>query len=327
MRNQGLAVLAAASIVTGCAMPRAGGGQAEPDITVAFPNQIVTGGEGVNADVRYYVQRAPYSFVRVERLEPGAAPNDPAPACAPDPVALKARLGAIAAHGGMFGDQPLFTGAELDALLPPLTEALARAKPDEDIAIATSARRGNFGRYLGQSTNSARVFVHGGQFNYIAGLVHYGFEQEVRISGYLRPFTPGARKSPLDKFTEIDGAGLSRPDPARHDWLSFALPGCTAAGGPAAVAPGGALAAPEPAGRAAPAAAGYPERPAPPAAPAAAAPPPAPPRPATVPVPPPPAIDADRIEQRLRTLDRLHEKKLITDEEYRDKRRSILDGL
>ncbi|WP_085316399.1 SHOCT domain-containing protein [Derxia lacustris] len=306
--------LAVALALAGCASQRTAA--PEPDITAAFPNQTVAGGEGSNPDVRYYVQRTAYSFVRVERLEPGAAPNDAPPACKPDATALKEKLGAIVARGALFGDRPLYTGAELDALLPPLIEALGRARPDEDIAIASSARRGQLGRYLGLSTNSARVFVRGGQFNYIAGLVQYGFEQEVRVSGYLRPFTPGARQAPLDKFTELDGAGLARPDAARKDWLSFALPGCAVAQ-PAAVAPAAAAPAPTP--------------PAPPAvAPravdASAAPRPVPAQPAAAPAAPA-ATDADRIEQRLRTLDRLRERKLISDEEYRDKRRAILDGL
>ncbi|WP_028312611.1 hypothetical protein [Derxia gummosa] len=321
MRIRILSVLLAA-MLAGCAAPRAGSG--EPDITAAFPNQVVNGGEGSTPGLRYYVQRSAYAFVRVQQIEDGAPPNDAPPACAPDAAALRATLAGLRTRGGMLGGEPpLFTPAELDTLVPPLVQALSAAKPDEDIAIATSGRRGELGRYLGLSANSARVFARGGQLNLIAGLVHYGFEQEVRASSYLRPFTPGARKAALDRFAAIDGAAVTHPVAGREDWVAFALPGCAVA---APVAP--VVGAPVNAPVSAPPA---PPTVSPSSAQPSSAQPPVPPAAQPAPIATPPAAPSadtpERIEQRLRTLECLREQRLISDDEYRAKRRAILDAL
>lgn len=195
--------------------------------------------------------------------------------------------------------QPLFATDELAELLDPLREALSVAGPGDDLLLLSSSRRGG-GVFQGPQAVTARLFVQGGQLQLIVNDARYEFYNEYRGSGRAPQFTFGSR-SQAGKVALRTSAGTL----PRADWVS--LPLTVPAPAPAAVAP-----AP-----AAPAAVSPPAVVTRPAAPAAAAPALRPRDPGF----------ADEVEQRLTTLKRLRDRGLITEEEYQQKRREILQAL
>jgi hypothetical protein len=198
---------------------------------------------------------------------------------------------------------------------------------------------------------TGRLFRDADGLQLIVGLAHRRFEGEYLGSGVLISFEPGSRAAPVDRNLRIGAQGTDAQ--RRADWVALALgPAGTSAAAAPAVAP--AMAAPAPARVATPAAApaaaparaaaaapgapaapaaaapAAPSTPTTPAAPAAAAPAPsAPPTPAAAPAVPRTRDAAFLAEQeeRLKTLKRLRDQNLITEEEYQQKRREILQLL
>lgn len=200
--------------------------------------------------------------------------------------------------------QPLFATDELVELLDPLREAFAAAGPDDDLLLLTSSRRGG-GVFQAPLAVTARLFVQGGQLQVIVNDARYEFYNDYRGSGRAPQFTFGSRAK-TGKVTLRSAVGAQ----PRADWVSLPLTAAAAAAAPtpaAVVTP-----APAPATQAAPAPVA---RPAPPAAAAA---------PALRPRDP---GFADEVEQRLTTLKRLRDRGLISEEEYQQKRREILQAL
>jgi hypothetical protein len=201
--------------------------------------------------------------------------------------------------------RPLFDGGELAILVGPLAQALERAGPGDDILVLSSVRRS--GLLLAPTAVTARVFVRDGRLQLIVHDAHFEFYDAWRGTNIPPTFVYGTR-------AEASKVALqsSQATSARTDWLAIPL---TA---PVATAPA-----------AAPAPAVMPAAPAMmPAAPAAVAPAP---MPAPVAAPPArPPLDkagAEEIERRLETLKRLREKNLITEDEYQQKRKEILQLL
>ncbi|WP_348755097.1 SHOCT domain-containing protein [uncultured Aquincola sp.] len=200
--------------------------------------------------------------------------------------------------------EPLFGADESSSLPQVIADALAVATPQDDLLLLSTSRRE--GGLLGTPYGlTARIFVQGGALQLIVNDARLDFYNEYR----------GARILPTFKFGSRNAAGharLSSPDATstRADWLAFAL-------APRAAMP---AAAPAPAGAVAPAAAAAPARAAAPAAAPAA----------TPPAPAAASRDArfyDEQEQRLRSLKRLRDQNLITEEEYQAKRKEILQAL
>ena len=139
----------------------------------------------------------------------------------------------------------------------------------------------------------------------------------MRATGVLIAFEPGQRGRQQAAGLQL-ALAPGQGEVLRGDWVALAtspqavapVPAAPAAAAPATAAPA----------TAAPAA----------AAPAAAAPAPtAGAAPAAAAAPSPSASDAlyQRMAERLRTLERLHKDGLISDAEYREKRKDILGGL
>jgi len=195
---------------------------------------------------------------------------------------------ALVQFAGRNGPQPLFAADELGELAGPLAQALGRAGPGDDVLLLSSARRAG-DIFLAPTAVTARLFVQSGQLQLIVNDARLEFYDAYRGTHTAPRFSFGSRT--VAGKVALQG-GASR----RADWVSVPLQGAAA---PAAVA--------------APAVA--------PAAPAAqAAPAPAPRK----------ALDApavDDIERRLETLKRLREKNLITEDEYQQKRKEILQLL
>ena len=189
------------------------------------------------------------------------------------------------------GPQPLFSPEELADLVPALAQALGRAGPGDDLLLLSSARRST-GLLPTRSAITARLFVQGDNLQFIAHDARYEFFP-YRGTQADTSFTFGSRHS--------KGAAVLQSDLAtnrRADWLSISLQAMPPAPPSAAPAP---VAAPA-------------------TAPAAASPAPVARKPVT------PSESAD-IEQRLETLKRLRDKNLISEDEYQQKRKEILQLL
>lgn len=230
-------------------------------------------------------------FTRIELVprEAGAGDNQH-PVSAQGP-ALRQQLARLQAKV-QGARQPLFAADELAELVTPLAQALERAGPGDDVLLLSSARRE--GGILGRpKAVTARLFVQGGSLQFILHDARFDFYDAYRGTQLAPRFSYGARAAPSAAVLQSSGATAQRAD-----WLSIPLDAPNAA--PANPAP-----AAQPAAAFEPAAAV--------AAPAARK-----------------ALDAgaaDDIERRLETLKRLREKGLITEDEYRQKRKEILQLL
>jgi hypothetical protein len=243
------------------------------------------------------VYQGQFSFVRIERAEPNAAPSQH-PMVVTDGV-LRAALAPL--RNARVKDEPLFNDEELAEIVPPLVRALGEVKPDQDVAFAVAGRHSGWVALVPRSVTTGRLFRSADGLQLIVGLVQEPFESQFLATGYLRPFESGRRAAPFDKNVAIASAtGVAR----RSDWVTVALAAEPPAPAVAATpAPAQASAAAVPATAAAP--------------PAAAAAPSTPRDPAFL----------EEQERRLATLKRLRERGLITEEEYQQKRREVLSQL
>ena len=193
--------------------------------------------------------------------------------------------------------RPLFAGDELDKISPAIAEALANARPDQDLALVSAAHHED-NSFFSISAVTARLFVVDGHLNMIVHDARVDFYDAARGSGMAPHFTSGSRTS--EGSWPVSSAGATNK---RADWLVLGI-----APPPPPAPPAPAMAAP-----------------AAPVAPAVAAPiPPAPPAPAVAPAAPAASTDA---EQRLLTIKRLYDKGLLTKSEYEKKRAEIIKGL
>lgn len=256
------------------------------------------GGTDSRAEQARHWQIDEFTSVRVVPKETGA-PDNQHPALVND-ASLRAQLGTVETVLRR-GAEPLFDPAELQALAPVIAKALAAARPDEDIQLVSTARRGG-GALATPMAVTGRLFAQGGALQLIVHDARYDFVNAARMSRTAPRFTYGSRSDAgVDRLRTPAGSGQ------RADWVSFPMSNLT---GPGVV---GATTAPAPAAVAAPVAPAV-TTPVAPAAPAVVA-------------PTAPSGPADEIEQRLTTLKRLRDKGLITEEEYQAKRRELLQRL
>ena len=209
--------------------------------------------------------------------------------------------------------RPLFAIDELRNIVPALTEALGRARPDQDIVLVSSARHED-NTFYGLTAVTARLFAADGHLNLIVHDARNDFYDAARGSGMSPHFTLGSRTAPGS--AQIQSATATNK---RADWLvldTVVVPAAATVPGAATVpVPAAPLGAP-PVPRAPPAAA--------PMAPPAAAVAPVVPLPQAAAPAAPAATDA---EQRLLTVKRLYDKGLISKSEYDKKRAEIIKGL
>jgi len=244
-----------------------------------------------------------FTVLRLAPIEAGATPNQHPAQVAPE--GLRQALATIKTPV-KGSNEPLFSNDELSDIVGPLTQAFALAKPSEDIVVLSTFRSGGF---IGPAmSTTARLFVEGGNLNLIVDSTRLEFVDRYRGTGVLPDLSFGSRTK-AGSVKLIAGIGtLKRPD-----WIQLPMGTMPAAepvplAAPAVVTPRVPIAV---GGTVAPAAAA----PAPQPAPAAA-----PQQPRT------PAFFEEQ-EQRLATLKRLRDKGLITEEEYQQKRREVLQGL
>lgn len=239
-----------------------------------------------------------HEFTRIELVarEPGSEPNQHPATLQAD--VLRQQLAQIQAVGRN-GAQPLFAADELAELVLPLTQALGRAGPGDDVLLLSSARRAG-DIFMSPTAVTARLFVQGGQLQFIVRDARLEFYDTYRGTHVAPRFSFGSRKAAGGASVQSAAATNARPD-----WLAIPLQGAAPVSAAAAPAAPAAPAAIAPAGVA--------------PAPVVAAPPPA--RKALD------AAAAEDIERRLETLKRLRDKGLINEDEYQQKRKEILQLL
>jgi len=244
-----------------------------------------------------------FTRLLLDPRESGSAPNEQPVQV--DPEVLRSQLAQVRFTSAQ-GEQPLFVADELADLAAPLAEALATARPDDDILLLSSSRRGG-GIFAQPDAVTARLFVQGGALQLIVHDTRFEFMNLYLGSRTPPVFTYGSRNR--TSSAQLRSAVATN---RRADWLSLPFQAVV----PAAVVLPTAAPAPtaQPAAVAAPAAAAPAARPAPPPA-------------AVPPLRPRDPGYAEEVEQRLLTLKRLRERNLITEEEYQQKRREILQQL
>jgi hypothetical protein len=255
------------------------------------------GGQGV----RYEYRRPDgHAFVRIEPIERDAPPNDHPAALRP--VQVRAALASVGEKNAqtLGADGPVLDASELDEIAPPLAAALAAATPAQDVTFLVMGSHGLFGEHSAPTATTGRAFVRGGRLNVILGLVRSSYDA-IDISGTARQIATGQRKTRVEYEWTLTAPGAQLVD-RRGDWLSFDVASLSAAATAAAPAPAA------------------PNRP--PIAPAAAIP--------AAPTHASPAAEESRYQDmasKLRILDRLHADGLVSEEEYRERRRAILQAL
>jgi hypothetical protein len=222
---------------------------------------------------------------------------------------LTALLGHFYMRKGNKEPAPYFSQDEIGRITPELVRLFAKAKPGEDIDFGTSFRPGNF-ILAPRELNAGRLFVENGQLNLLigmcAGAQDIGY---VQTFGKLRKLDHGSRSKPVDKpGCELLAGNDAEQVNNRTDWLRLNINAALTTKTVPMFLPAtkaltfGATASPV----------------------QATTPAPATQPPAVTAIPAPPASEA---EEKLTTLKRLHDKGLITDTEYEQKRAAVMKGL
>jgi len=244
-----------------------------------------------------------FTSIKLVKREPGAVANEhPMTIGAGD---LRLRLSSVMLASGY----PLFAKDELTLLLAPLGEALSQAGPGEDILLLSSYKREGSTFLANPKGITARLFQQDGKLNLIVHDARLDFyvgwmiEQDKPLAFHF-----GSRNQSGDAQLRSPGATLVRPD-----WI--ALPPAPVAAVPLPAASVTEAPAPTPAPTPAVAVVAVPT---PVPAPSASAP--------TAETEEEAAADEKQLK-RLRTLKRMHDEKLITEEEYQQKRADVLKGI
>jgi hypothetical protein len=245
-----------------------------------------------------------FSTVQLLAREAGAPENQHPVKLNAD--ALRIALGQFKSLDSRGKERALFDTDELAEISEPIAQAFANAEPGDDVLLVSSARRDGF--LAPPTAVTARLFIEGGNLNFIAHDSNFEFVHIVRSTSMSPNFLYGARGKASD--VKLVGAGAGN---RRSDWLTVSLTQATTVPTPPP---------PPPLVLAAPPAAAATLTPAPAPAPLVAV-PAAPAAPIVKPADP----KADDIERRLTALKQLRDKGLITDDEYKQKRKDILQAL
>lgn len=208
---------------------------------------------------------------------------------------------------------PYFSQDEISRIAPELVRLFAKAKPGDDIDFGTSFRAGGF-FLVPRTLNAGRLFVDNGQLNLLIGMCAGAQDTDYQqgFSNY-RELDHGSRIKPADKLgCELLAGNDAERVNNRTDWLRLNINAAlTTKAVPMFVTSTpltfGSTASPAQA-----------TAPAPSSTPASAA---------TPALPMSNTGPASETEERLTLLKRLHDKGLITDTEYEQKRAIVLKGL
>ncbi len=356
--NKRILTIAMSLFITSCSTANPGFEKPVSSMGTAGRPILATSNDNRGKVIAVLWNDAEYGYVHIEKAVDAQEPNDHPIAFTSEQIQLA--LSELQFQQGEKKPKPLFTEAELKDISGPIAEGLARAEPDQDITFAATGRPGGVLNLLTErSVTTGRVFYKDDQLNIVFGLIREPFEDQFRATGVLRPFIPGSRQGPLKttKVTVLPTKGVDYAAAERTDWIQMApyawsekpvedklpagIPAAPVAdASPPASAPtstaGSATNAPSAAvGSTAPVVTRPPAAPAAPAAPTARSP--------STPVvssasgsssagSSPVATESEaayygRFEGRLKTLRQLREQGLITEQEYQQKRRAILEEL
>ena len=212
---------------------------------------------------------------------------------------------------------PVFSKKEMETLIDPLTKAFKLATSDEDIALAIEGAHPGAAGFQ-RTITTARLFLQDGELHLVFGKLHDpidDYDSPLRMAPTdrrVKPFRPGSRcLGDHEKFPAVlitDNVHFfETEDTVRKNWLVMGISSAhqpeEASG--ASMIP---MAPPLSAETEAPAVEGS-NQTAPGISPAN------------------PASGDRSMEEKLQILKKLWEKGLITDQEYQDKKRKILDSL
>jgi hypothetical protein len=189
----------------------------------------------------------------------------------------------------------VFDDTELSEVVPGIAAALAKAGPTQDVTFAVFGRHGAFGENSPATVTTGRVFLQAGQLNLILGLVQTRYE-DVGFGGTVE-LIPGQRARRIAQTWSLSAEPARFMD-KRSDWMQFDV---------ARLASLPRDAEPIQERRAV-----LPARPS-----------------AEAVLPKTDATDPryQDIQSRLKTLERLKSEGLITEDEYRERRRAIVQSL
>ncbi|MBB5017248.1 hypothetical protein HNQ59_000510 [Chitinivorax tropicus] len=220
---------------------------------------------------------------------------------------LKATLADIELKTGDSKSLPLFTEDELTVLSAPISYGFSKASPGQDITFMTTDRHGALGLLAPKLGTSGRMFIKDNRLHVIIGDAHVEYQAQYRMTGFKRNFSMGDRQTASKVTLQLNRQAQSvGSQQVRNDWVALSLQQPTAT-----VQTTANTVAPNPPNSANGKA----------------------PQPVVVSTPvvaPSPTItprENRSVEDRLRSLQSLRDKNLISDDEYRQKRIDILKDL
>ncbi len=159
-------------------------------------------------------QPAVFTWVRRVPAEPGAPPS--AHPAQLSPEALQTLLTPVKVQVGR-KQVPLFGRDELKELTPILSEALALARPDEDLILLSTGRHD--GGFMAPSEGlTARLFMQGEALHLLVHDARLEFLIAYRAMNAQPSFTYGSRAQASAEVLQAPGATRLRPD-----WLALPL--------------------------------------------------------------------------------------------------------
>ncbi len=282
---------------------------------------------------------AEYGYVRIEEAEPSAQASNDHP-IAFTPQQIRTAFSELQIQRGEKEPKPIFTEQGLNEIAEPIATGLTQAQPDQDVTFAVTGKQGQgvFNLFGERLVTSGRVFYQDGQLNLILGAVQREFEDTLRATGILRNFIPGSRNGPISstklKLQPVKGVQYASAE--REDWLQMTPYAWSEkpTKSPQELAPAGVPTAPTAGGSSARQTSDHSGTArVPPQVPinTSSVSPAVPAKPLAVPSASSTAGSDDayyqRFEQRLKTLSKLRDREVITEEEYQEKRRAILGEL
>jgi hypothetical protein len=216
---------------------------------------------------------------------------------------IAALLGHFYKREGSKEPKPYFSQDEISRIANKLVPLFTKSKPNEDINFGTSFSESGF-FLVPRKLNAGRLFVENGRLNLLIGMC--AAEQDItyqQLYAKYRDLDHGSRVKPVDKLgcELLEGNNTERVN-NRPDWLRLNINAVLQTKAVPVFLPAsktltfGAPTTPDPAT-------------------------------ATSPAQSPSTTKPNEAEERLLTLKQLHDKGLITDIEYEQKRAAIIKGL
>ncbi len=151
---------------------------------------------------------APFSWIRRQPAEHGA-PANAQPLRVQSTILQEALATVQYVHGVV--EQPLFAPDEVAGMSRAMAEALALARPDEDLVMLSTSKRET--GMLGESLAiTARVFVQDGKLNLIIHDARLDFVYDYYANFQMPEFEYGSRAKAGAVTLKAPGAVLRRPD-------------------------------------------------------------------------------------------------------------------